>query len=259
VAFDVYPYIAFSTGLANLFPIQARDGGTDAFLARLRDAERRPALEAAVASKIEQLGSWDSVQVTSTASDTLAWARGRRLGELAAERGSDPYELLVHLIVEDRDRTGMVAFGMNEENIARKLAHPLSVVCSDGGAFAPYGPLSEGSPHPRAYGAFPRVLGHFCRDLDTLPLEAAIHKMSLLPASRLRLEDRGRIAPGAFADLVAFDPDRIADRATFSEPHRYPEGIPHVWVNGRQVIRDGEQTGELPGRVVRPAPAAAAA
>jgi N-acyl-D-amino-acid deacylase len=257
--FDVYPYIAFSTGLANLFPIQARDGGDDAFLARLRDPSLRPSLEATVRAKIDQLGSWDSVQVTSTSSDALAWARGRRLGQLATERGDDPYELLVRLIMEDRNRAGMVAFGMSEDNVAQKLAHPLSIVCSDGGAFAPYGPLSEGSPHPRAYGAFPRVLGHFCRERRTLPLETAIHKMTALPAARLRLEGRGRIAPGAFADLVAFDPDRVADRATFSEPHRYPDGIPHVWVNGRQVIRDGEQTGELPGRAVRPtAPPAAA-
>jgi N-acyl-D-amino-acid deacylase len=253
VMFDVYPYIAFSTGLANLFPIRSRDGGDEAFIARLRDPALRPELEAAVRAKIDQLGSWDSVQVTSTHSDELAWARGRRLGQLATERGDDPYELLVRLIVEDRNRAGMVAFGMSEGNVARKLAHPLSLVCSDGGAFAPYGPLSEGSPHPRAYGAFPRVLGHFCRELGTLPLETAIHKMTLLPATRLRLGGRGRIAPGAFADLVAFDPDRVADRATFSDPHRYPDGIPHVWVNGRPVIQGGEQTGELPGRPLRPA------
>jgi N-acyl-D-amino-acid deacylase len=252
VMFDVYPYVAFSTGLANLFPIWARDGGDEAFLGRLRDPAQRPALEAAVRAKIDQLGSWDSVQITSTASEALAWARGRRLGALAAQRGEDPYTLLVQLVVEDRNRAGMVAFAMSEDNVAQKLAHPLAIVCSDGGAFAPYGPLSEGSPHPRAYGAFPRVLGHFCRERGALPLEAAIHKMTALPAARLRLEGRGRIAPLAFADLVAFDPDRVADRATFEAPHRYPEGIPHVWVNGRQVIRDGEQTGELPGRAVRP-------
>jgi len=252
VMFDVYPYIAFSTGLANLFPIAARDGGDEAFLARLRDPARRPALEAAVRAKIDQLGSWDSIQITATHDDALAWARGRRLGTLAGERGADPYELLVRLVVEDRNRAGMVAFGMSEENVATKLAHPLAIVCSDGGAFAPYGPLSEGSPHPRAYGAFPRVLGHFSRDLGALSLEDAIHKMTLRPASRLGLQGRGRIAPGAFADLVAFDPARVADRATFEAPHRYPDGIPHVWVNGRPVIRDGEQTGELPGRAVRP-------
>jgi len=253
VMFDVYPYIAFSTGLANLFPIAARDGGTEAFIGRLSNEGTRAELEIPVRDKIDQLGSWDSVQVTTTASDALVWARGRRLGQLAQERGEDPYALLVRLIVEDRNRAGMVAFGMSEENVAAKLAHPLAIVCSDGGAFAPYGPLSDGVPHPRAYGAFPRVLGRFSRDLGALPLEDAVHKMTQRPARRLRLAGRGVIAPDAFADLVAFDPDRVADRATFEDPHRYPDGIPHVWVNGRHVIREGEQTGELPGRPVRTA------
>ncbi|MBA2246241.1 MAG: D-aminoacylase [Gemmatimonadetes bacterium] len=253
VMFDCYPYIAYSTGLANLFPVRVRDGGTAAFLARLQDPEQRPELAAAVREKIEQLGSWDAVQITSTHADALAWARGRRLGELAAERNEEPYTLLVRLIVEDENRTGMVGFGMSEENVARKLSHPLALVCSDGAAWAPYGPLSEGSPHPRTYGAFPRVLGHFCREQGVMPLEDAIHKMTGRPAARLRLEGRGRIVPGAFADLVAFDPDRVADRATFEAPHRYPEGIPHVLVGGVFVIQDGEHTGALPGRVVRPA------
>lgn len=251
VGFDVYPYVAYSTGLANLFPVSARDGGTDAFIARLHDPDVLPALEAAVREKIAQLGSWDSVQVTSTGSDALAWARGRRLGELAAERGEDPFALLVHLIVEDRNRAGMVGFGMSEENVERQLAHPLAVVCSDGGSFAPYGPLSTGVPHPRAYGTFPRVLGHYVRERGIMPLETAIRKMTSLPASRVGLRDRGVIAVGAPADLVAFDPDTVADLATFDAPHQYPAGIPHVWVNGTQVLVDGEHTGRRPGRSAR--------
>jgi N-acyl-D-amino-acid deacylase len=155
VSFDVYPYIAFSTGLANLFPVHARDGGTSAFLRRLQDPDELPRLERAVRDKIDQMGSWDAVQMTATGSPELSWANGRRLGALAEERGEDPFDLLVHLIVEDRNRTGMVGFGMSEENVEMKLAHPLSIVCSDGGARAPYGPLSEGSPHPRTYGTFP--------------------------------------------------------------------------------------------------------
>jgi N-acyl-D-amino-acid deacylase len=255
VGFDVYPYVAYSTGLANLFPVSARDGGTDAFLARLADDSRRGELEPGVRAKIAQLGSWDSVQVTSTGSEALAWARGRRLGELAAERGEDPFALLVRLIVEDRNRAGMVGFGMSEENVEAKLAHPLAVVCSDGAAWAPYGPLSRGVPHPRTYGAFPRVLGHYVRERRVMPLETAIHKMTQAPARRLRLHDRGVIRPGARADLVAFDPDVVADRATFERPHQYPVGIPHVWVGGVPVLRDGEHTGARPGRSARPTPA----
>jgi N-acyl-D-amino-acid deacylase len=146
----------------------------------------------------------------------------------------------------------MVGFGMSEENVEMKLAEPLSIVCSDGGAWAPYGPLSAGSPHPRTYGAFPRVLGHYARDRNVLSLQEAIRKMTSAPARRLRLEGRGELAVGAFADLVAFDPSTVADQATFEQPHQYPRGIPHVLVNGTFAIRDGEHTDSRSGRVVRP-------
>lgn len=252
VAFDVYPYVAYSTGLASLFPVSARDGGTDAFLSRLQTSERLAALEGPVRAKIEQLGGWNSVQITSTGSDDLSWARGRRLGELAAERGEEPFALAVRLIVEDRNRVGMVGFGMSEENVEMQLAHPLAAVCSDGGARAPYGPLSENVPHPRTYGAFPRVLGRYVRERRIMPLETAIHKMTAVPAGRIGLHDRGLIAPDLKADLVAFDPDTVADQATFEDPHQYPVGIPHVWVNGVAVLHDGEHTGARPGRSARP-------
>ncbi len=253
VTFDRYPYVAYSTGLASLFPIWSRDGGTEQFLRRLSDRSTAPRIEQAVREKVAKLGSWDAVQITSTGSEELSWARGRRLGALAAEREMEPYRLLTMLIVEDRSRSGMVGFGMSEENTAAVLAHPLGMVCSDGSALATYGDLSHGSPHPRSYGTFPRVLGHYARDMGLFPLETAIHKMTAMPADRLRLEGRGRVAEGSYADLVVFDPDTVADQATFEEPHQYPAGIPHVMVNGRLVLRDGEQTGELPGKPLRAA------
>jgi N-acyl-D-amino-acid deacylase len=157
----------------------------------------------------------------------------------------------VELLVADRGSVGMIGFGMSEENTARILAHPLGMLCSDGGAFAPYGPLSESAPHPRSYGSFPRLLGRYVRETGTLPLASAIHKMTGMPAEKLRLRDRGAIRPGACADLVAFDPDTVSDGATFDDPHRYPTGIPHVVVNGRVTIRDGEQTGARAGRPLR--------
>lgn len=249
VAFDVYPYVAYSTGLANLFPLWTRDGGGDAFRARLEDPALRPRLEAAVRDKVHSLGSWDSVQVTSTADASLAWARGRRLGTLAGERGEDPYALLVRILTAGGG--GMVGFGMSEENVAKLLAHPLAVVCSDGSALATEGPLAEGSPHPRSFGTFPRVLGHYVRERRALPLEDAIRKMTSAPADRVGLRDRGRLEVGRFADVVAFDPDRVADRATYEAPFQYPEGIPHVVVNGRLVLRDGAHTEERPGRALR--------
>ncbi len=252
VTYDRYPYVAYSTGLTNLFPIWSRDGGTEAFLARLRDPEVEPRIRQAVLAKIDQLGSWDAVQITSTGEDSLAWARGHRLGALAEERGEAPYDLLLHLIFTDRARTGMVGFGMGEENTAAFLAHPLGMICSDGGSYATDGPRHIGSPHPRNYGTFPRVLGHYVRERGDMPLEVAIHKMTDMPARRLRFRDRGRIAAGMAADLVVFDPATVADRATFEHPHQYPVGIPHVVVNGTFVIRDGENTGARPGRSVRP-------
>lgn len=250
VNFDRYPYTAYSTGLTNLFPSWAKDGGTRALLRRLDDPEVRPALERYARGKVALLGDWNAVQITST-NERTAWARGRRLGDLAAERGVDPYALTVELLRANEGGVGMIGHGMSEENTARLLAHPLGMVCSDGGAYAPYGPLSAGSPHPRGYGTFPRLLGHYVREVRALDLATAVHKATGMPAAKLRMPDRGRIAPGAVADLVAFDPDVVADRATFEDPHRYPVGIPLVVVGGVVTIRDGEHTGRLNGRGVR--------
>jgi len=147
----------------------------------------------------------------------------------------------------------MVGFAMSEENVERGLAHPLSMICSDGGAVAVDGPARRGHPHPRSLGSFPRVLGHYVRERRVLPLAEAIHKMTARPAARVRLADRGRIAPGMAADLVAFDPATVADRATYTDPFQYPAGISLVMVNGAVVLRDGERTPARPGRAVRPA------
>jgi len=252
VLYDRYPYVAYSTSLVQLFPIWAHDGGREALLARLRDPSLQPRIRAQVADKIAELGSWDAVLISSVRAESLGWARGRRLGELARERGVEPYDLLVDLTLTDEGRPGMVGFGMSEENTERILAHPLGMIGSDGSARAVAGPLAGGTPHPRNYGTFPRVLGYYCRERRIMPLETAIHKMTGMPAARLQLAGRGRIAPAAFADLVAFDPETVADRATYENPHQYPVGIPYVWVNGTLVVKEGEHTGELPGRPLRP-------
>ncbi|HSG07268.1 MAG TPA: D-aminoacylase [Longimicrobiales bacterium] len=247
--FDCYPYIAYQTGLTNLFPTETRAGGTRAFLARLRDPGTAARLERACRDKVALLGDWNSVQITSAGA--TPWARGRKLGDLSRERGVEPYALTLELLESNDGGVGMIGFGMSEENVAELLAHPLGMMCSDGGAYAPYGPLGTSSPHPRGYGSFPRLLGHYVREAKTLPLEAAIHKITGASARRLRLAQRGAIAPGAFADLVAFDPATVADTATFEDPHQYPLGIRVVVVNGVVTIRDGEQTGDRGGRGVR--------
>ncbi len=251
VTYDRYPYVAYSTGLASLFPVWSRDGGTDAFLDRLRDPDLAPRIEAEVRDKVESLGSWDAVQITSTGSPGFTWAVGRRLGVLARNRNEDPYAVLLEIIVGDRNRAGMVGFGMSEENTARFLSHPLGMICSDGSALATSGPLARGTPHPRNFGTFPRVLGYYAREQKAMTLEAAIHKMTGMPAARLRLVGRGTIAEGSFADLVAFDPATVGDRATFEQPHQYPTGIHHVLVNGQFVMRDRERTDGRPGRALR--------
>ncbi|MBI4539625.1 MAG: D-aminoacylase [Gemmatimonadetes bacterium] len=251
VHFDRYPYVAYSTSLSSLFPPWAQAGGTQAFLERFRDPDVAPRVERYARAKVALLGSWDAVQITSTRTERNAWARGRKLGELAAERGEDPYALAVRLILEEENAVGMIGYGMSEENTERILAHPLGMVCSDGGAFAPYGPLSRSAPHPRGYGSFPRLLGLYVRERKLMALETAIHKVTGMPAAKLRIADRGVIRSGAYADLVAFDPATVGDRATFTEPHRYPVGIRLVIVNGVPTIRDGEHTGRLAGRPVR--------
>jgi N-acyl-D-amino-acid deacylase len=205
-------------------------------------------LERACRDKVSLLGDWNSVQIASADEE---WARGKRMGDLAAERGVEPYALTLQLLESNGGGVGMIGHGMSEENVAKQLAHPLSLVCSDGGAYAPYGPLSTGSPHPRGYGTFPRLLGRYVREIGALSLSTAIEKATSAPARRLGITDRGRIAEGLFADLVAFDPRTVADQATFENPHQYPVGIDVVVVNGVVTIRDGEHTGALGGRAVR--------
>ncbi len=247
VHYDRYPYVAYATGLSNLFPSWARAGERGAFVQRLQDPEALPSLEAYARAKVAQLGSWNSVQISSVSGEN-AWARGLRLGDAARERGVDPFELAVTLLVNAGGSVGMIGFGMSEENTARILSHPLGMVCSDGSV---YTPDSGGSPHPRSFGTFPRVLGHYVREEGVMPLETAIHKMTGMPAAKIRLTDRGFLRPGAYADLVGFDPATVSDRATFEDPRRYPEGIELVVVNGVVTVREGEMTGELAGRPVR--------
>jgi N-acyl-D-amino-acid deacylase len=252
VAFDRYPYVAYATGLTNLFPVWSRDGGTDAFLARLADPAVSPRVKTETLAKVDLIGGWDNVHISSVRAPEDKAAEGKRLGAYASSLSADPYDLTVAMLNRNRGTIGMVGFAMSEENLDRILAHPRGMVASDGGSFAIEGPTRSGSPHPRGLGTFPRVLARYARDRKALTIAQAVHKMTALPASRIQLGDRGRLAVGLAADVVVFDPVTVADRATFEQPFQYPAGIRAVIVNGVMALRDGERGSRMTGRVLRP-------
>ncbi len=252
LTFDRYPYVAWATGLTNLFPIWALDGGSEAFLRRLNDSTVAPRIRAESLAKVALVGGWDKVQISDVDIEADQAAVGQRLDAWAASQGLDPYEAAVGLLRRNGGDVGNVVFAMSEANLERFLAHPQAMVCSDGGSFALDGPARTGHPHPRGLGTFPRVLGRYVRERKVLTLEDAVHKMTGAPAARLRLRDRGRIASGMAADLVVFDPATIADRATFEDPFQYPVGIPHVVVNGVIALRAGERAGRGTGKGLIP-------
>ncbi len=252
VAFDRYPYVAYQTGLTNLFPVWSRDGGIKAFFARLDDPSTSSRIHTEMLAKVDLIGGWDNVLIASVRAAEDKDAEGKRLGQLSKARGAAPYDVAVSLLRRSDGDVGMVGFAMSEDNLARILAHPLGMVCSDGGAYAIDGPTRRGSPHPRGLGTFPRVLGRYVRERKVLTLAQAINKMTALPASRVRLSDRGRIAVGKAGDIVVFDPSSVIDKATFESPFQYPEGISLVVVNGAIALRQGARVGVGHGRVVRP-------
>lgn len=251
ITLDRYPYIAYATTLQNLFPTRFRAGGAEAFVSRLQSPDVLPAMKRAAVDKVDMLGDWSAVMITSVGRAENQDYVGRRVSEIVARSGQDPFEFVRELLIAENGSVGMVGFGMSEEEITSVLTHPLVMVASDGGAAAVSGPLSETTPHPRYYGTFPRVLGKYCREEGLFDLPTAVHKMTGQPALRLGLADRGRIDVGLVADLVVFDPDTVIDQADFMNPHQYAQGIESVLVNGAVVIEGGEHTGALPGKVLR--------
>lgn len=240
-AFDRYPYLAYQTGLTNLFPVWSRDGGTARFFARLDEPATAARIEAETRDKVALIGGWDNVQITSVSAAEDKPAEGRRLGAYAAEQGRDPYALTLAMLRRNNASVGMIGFAMSEENLERILQHPQGMVASDGGAFAMSGPARRGVPHPRGTGSFARVLGRYVRERRALTLEQAIHKSTALPASRVGLASRGTLRVGAYADLTVFDPDTVIDRADFTDPFRYAEGFLATVVNGSVAFMDGQR------------------
>ena len=254
VAYDVYPYTAAGTHLSQLIPEWVQEGGVPAMLSRLRDpGQRRRALKDMEKGWFRGLPwKWDTIFIDHVESDRNQALVGLSMEEIAAGRGSEPAETFLDLIDEEDNRVGAVIHNRTEVDVRFFLGHPLAMIGSDGNAIDPDGIYGRDRPHPRFYGTFPRVLGRYVREgPSALTLETAVHKMTGFPARRLGLRDRGVIDEGMAADLVVFDPETVVDNATFEEPHRYPEGIPHVLVAGEPVVLNGRHTGARPGRVLR--------
>ncbi len=254
---DMYTYTAGATGLDAAMPPWVQEGGHRAWVERLGDPtfRERVGREMNTPSDLwENLylaaGSPENILLVGFKNEALKPLTGKSLAEVADMRGVSPEEAAMDLVIEDDSRVGSIYFIMSEDNVARKIARPWVSFGSDAGSLRPEGAFLKSNPHPRAYGNFARLLGRYVREQGVIPLEEAVRRLTSLPASNLGLERRGFLTPGYFADIVVLDPGQIRDHATFEAPHQYSTGVLHVFVNGTQVLRDGEHTGAKPGRAV---------
>ena len=255
---DMYTYTAGQTGLDAAMPPWVQEGGYKAWAERLKD----PAVRERVKREMEQptdqwenffiaAGSPERILLVGFRNEKLKTLTGKTLAEIASLRGKSPEETAMDLVIEDGSRVSTVYFLMSEENVRKEIAVPWVSFGSDAESLAPEGVFLKSNPHPRAYGNFSRLLGKYVRDEGVVPLEEAIRRMSSLPAGNLKLNRRGALKAGWFADIVVFDPAGVQDHATYDKPHQYSTGVRHVFVNGVRVLKDGEHTGARPGQVVR--------
>ncbi len=255
---DMYTYTAGATGLYAAMPPWVQEGGHDAWVQRLQDPDIRNRLIEEMRTPTDEwenlylaTGGPEDVILIDFRSEALKPLTGKTLAEVMAMRGTNAEETMMDLVIEDNSRVGAVFFLMSEDNVKAKIAQPWMGFGSDEGSYTNNGIFLKSSVHPRAYGTFARLLGHYVREEKVIGLSEAIRRLTSQPAQNLKLRDRGFIKPGYFADIVIFDPKTIMDHATYSEPHQYATGMQHVIVNGVVVLRDGEHTGALPGQVVR--------
>ena len=244
---DMYMYNASSTGLNILLPEWAKEGGHDKTMELIEMPDKKQQMIDEIYFHVPP----EKILLVGFKNEDMRKLIGKTLAEVATERHLSPREAVVNLIYEDNSRIQVVYFSMSEDNIKKKLALPYMSICSDAGSYATEGVFLLQSTHPRAYGSFARLLGHFVREEQIITLEEAIYKLTSLPASNLKIKKHGALKVGFYADITVFDPAKIKDQATFQQPHQYAKGMLHVFVNGKQVLKDGEHTGALPGRVVR--------
>ena len=254
---DMYTYVAGATGLDAAMPPWVQEGGHKAWVNRLKDEGIRRKVKQQM---LTSSNDWENLFLAAGPekmllvgfkSEALKPLTGKTLTEVAEMRGTSPAETAMNLVIEDDSRVGTIYFLMSEENIKKKIAIPWMAFDSDAASLEPEGVFLKRNPHPRAYGSFARLLGKYARDEKIIPLEEAIRRLTSFSAENLGLKRRGSLKPGHLADIVIFDPESIQDHATFEKPHQYSTGVHHVFVNGTQVLKDGEHTGAKPGRVVR--------
>ena len=255
---NMYTYTAAATGLDAVMPPWVREGGFEQWKQRLQDPKIRVRLAKEITTPSDKwenfyllAGSPERILFIGFKNDSLKPLTGKTLAEVAHMRGKSPVETAMDLIIEDNSKVGTIYFLMSEENIVKQIKLPWVSFCSDAESMAPEGNFIKKSCHPRAYGNFSRLLGKYVREEKVIPLEEAIRKLTSLPAENMRIQRRGKLLPGYYADIVIFDQDSITDHATFTEPHQFSTGVKHLFVNGVQVLHDGEHTGAKPGQVVR--------
>ncbi|MGH9817191.1 MAG: N-acyl-D-amino-acid deacylase family protein, partial [Candidatus Acidiferrales bacterium] len=254
---DMYTYIAGATGLSATMPPWVEEGGHKEFIKRLKDPAIRRRLVREMSTPTDKWENMflnagtDGILLVGFKNDALKPLIGKTLAAVAKERGRSPQETAMDLIIEDDSRVETVYFMMSEDNVQKQIKLPWVAFGSDAGSEAPEGVFLNYNPHPRAYGNFARLLGKYVRDEKLVPLEEAIRRLTLYPAENLKIKERGMVKAGNFADIAVFDAAKIQDHATFEKPHQLATGMVHVFVNGVQVLRDGNHTGATPGRVIR--------
>lgn len=255
---DMYTYVAGATGLDASMPPWVQEGGYQKWAERLQNPEIRKRIIEEMRTPSDEwenlmyaAGTPDNLLLVGFENDSLRHYTGKSLTEVSKIHGKSPEETAMDLVIADGSRVGTVYFLMTEDNVKKQIALPYMSFGSDGGSLASEGVFLNSNPHPRSYGNFARVLGKYVRDDKVISLEEAVRKLTSLPASNLKIKKRGSLTEGYFADLAIFDPEKIQDHATFAEPHQYSTGMVHVFVNGEQVLKDGEHTGATPGQVVR--------
>jgi N-acyl-D-amino-acid deacylase len=256
LSWDQYPYIAWGTGLVDYVPRWVRKDGHQKLVEYLSEKSSRKKIRQEIEASI-QMGThayntapWENVQIAMVNSPDYQFALGKRISEIAQELDVDPIDCLFDLLIAEKGAVGTVVFCMDEEDIKTIIKHPQTIIASDGRAVADYGELSKGSPHPRFYGAFPRILGKYVRDEKVLSLETAIRKMTSMPAAIMGLKNRGTLAPNMIADITIFDPETVSDIATFESPHQYSKGIEYVLISGNVIIDSGIHSNHMVGQIL---------